>query len=51
MGLNRGRQRPKGPWARVRRFIGMINWWVAAKMLVILLLVIGVLTWVLRRFR
>jgi len=29
----------------------MINWWVAAKMLVILLLVIGVLTWVLRRFR
>ena len=51
MHQNRGRQRRKGPWAQVRRFIGMINWWVATKMLVIVLLAVGILVWVIRRFR
>jgi len=30
--------------------IGKIDWWVATKMLVILLIGLGILVWVIRRF-
>ena len=40
----------KGLWAHVGEFIGMINWWVATKMLVIVLLGVGTLVWLIRWF-
>jgi len=34
----------------MRKLMGRIDWWVATKMLVILLLGLGILAWVIRRF-
>ena len=38
----------RGLWAQVRRFAGMIDWWVATAMLLTVLLVVAVLVWVIR---
>ena len=40
----------KGKRTRVRELMGKIDWWVATKMLVILLLGLGILAWVIRWF-
>jgi len=43
-------EREKKPRTRVRKLIGRIDWWVATKMLVILLLGLSILAWVIHRF-
>lgn len=40
----------KGKRTPVRELMGKIDWWVATKMLVILLLGLGILAWVIRWF-
>ncbi len=38
----------KGLKTHIRRFINSVDWWVAVKMLLVLLLGVGMLTWAVR---